>query len=149
MEHLSQVAADIINMSLWANSLPPCAPTEQQAWIGGVFGPTFLLTVGPPSSRTAALCSDSLQISYRGVQNAISRRQGCLFRVTRSHKHNFHALAKTNPPLMAYRHRDLICFIYFLVEGTTSAHANTKDEQADTDNRSDFSGAFPLPLFPS
>lgn len=62
----------------------------------------------------------------------------------------FHALAKTNPPpLMAYRHRDFICFICFLVEGATSAHANTKDEQADTDNQSDFSGAFPFPLFPS
>lgn len=43
---------------------------------------------------------------------------------------------------MAYHH---FYFIYFLDDSTTSAHANTKGEQADTDNQSDFSGVFPSP----
>lgn len=86
----------------------------------------------------AALGSGLLQISYQEVQNAISRRQCCLFGVTRRHAPNVHASAKTNPPLMAYHRFYFISFIYFLAEGTTSAHANTEDHRADTGNRSHF-----------
>lgn len=53
------------------------------------------------------------------------------------------------PPLMAYHHFHFICFIYFLVEGTTSAQANTKDKRLDTGNQSNFSGAFLFPVPPS
>lgn len=100
-------------------------------------------------SRTAALGSVSLQIGYQEVQNAISRRQRCLFGVTHRHTPNVHTSAKTNPPptpLMAYHRFYFICFIYFLAESATSASANTNDQRADTGNQNHFSGAFLFPV---
>lgn len=90
----------------FAQSMLRCVITEQTM---------RLLHNWTQLSGTAALGSVSLQISYQEVQNAISRRQGCLFGVTGRHGPNVHASAKTNPPppIMAYHRFYFICFICF------------------------------------
>lgn len=105
-------------------------------------------TVGPVSSRTAALCSVSLQMSYRGGPKCNLQATGLLISCHTQQQSQLPRRQKTHPPPhppMAYHHFYFICFIYFLDDGATSAHANTKGERADTDNQSDFSGVFPFP----